>query len=103
VIDRENSLRRVVVKCNVKGRDIGGFVHDAQAQWQRKSSFRPDTSHLGWAIRKRAAGCAPVANCHTDRAVAGLRADLYLLQFAPNTLTIIFNIPIAMVGSTAFS
>ena len=31
MIDRENSLRRVVVKCNVKGRDIGGFVHDAQA------------------------------------------------------------------------
>src|SRR5204862_6907079 len=23
VIDRENSLRRIVVKCNVKGRDIG--------------------------------------------------------------------------------
>src|SRR6478672_7295277 len=31
VIDRENALRRVVVKCNVTGRDIGGFVHDAQA------------------------------------------------------------------------
>ena len=30
VIDRENSLRRVVVMCNVKGRDIGSFVRDAQ-------------------------------------------------------------------------
>src|SRR5258705_7482429 len=31
VVSRENALRRVVVKCNVTGRDIGGFVHDAQA------------------------------------------------------------------------
>src|SRR5947207_10376534 len=30
VISRENSLRRVVVMCNVNGRDIGSFVHDAQ-------------------------------------------------------------------------
>src|SRR6185369_12690574 len=30
VVDRENSLRRVVVMCNVKGRDIGSFVRDAQ-------------------------------------------------------------------------
>src|SRR5438034_1276217 len=30
VVSRENALRRVVVKCNVTGRDIGGFVHDAQ-------------------------------------------------------------------------
>src|SRR5256885_8414843 len=30
VVSRENSLRRVVGMCNVKGRDIGSFVHDAQ-------------------------------------------------------------------------
>ena len=29
-IDRENALRRVVVKCNVEDRDIGSFVADAQ-------------------------------------------------------------------------
>src|SRR5262249_6212448 len=27
VVSRENSLRRIVVMCNVKGRDIGSFVH----------------------------------------------------------------------------
>src|SRR5436190_21594373 len=36
VISRENSLRRVVVMCNVKGRDIGSFVHDAQEQVARQ-------------------------------------------------------------------
>ncbi|HWH77195.1 MAG TPA: efflux RND transporter permease subunit, partial [Candidatus Binatus sp.] len=30
LVTRENSLRRAVVMCNVKGRDIGGFVRDAQ-------------------------------------------------------------------------
>src|SRR5262249_43968854 len=30
VVSRENSLRRLVIMCNVKGRDIGSFVHDAQ-------------------------------------------------------------------------
>ena len=30
VYRRENSLRRLVVMCNVKGRDIGSLVRDAQ-------------------------------------------------------------------------
>src|SRR2546423_2753842 len=30
LVTRENSLRRSVVMCNVKGRDIGSFVHDAR-------------------------------------------------------------------------
>ena len=48
VISRENSLRRIVVKCNVKGRDIGGFVHDAQAAGGCASQdCRPDTSSPG--------------------------------------------------------
>ncbi len=29
-VSRENGKRRVVVQANVRGRDIGGFVHDAQ-------------------------------------------------------------------------
>jgi cobalt-zinc-cadmium resistance protein CzcA len=30
VISRENGQRRIVVQCNVRGRDIGGFVKEAQ-------------------------------------------------------------------------
>jgi cobalt-zinc-cadmium resistance protein CzcA len=29
-VDRELGSRRAVVQCNVRGRDLGGFVHDAQ-------------------------------------------------------------------------
>ncbi|MEW6442652.1 MAG: CusA/CzcA family heavy metal efflux RND transporter [bacterium] len=31
-IGRENGMRRVVVEANVRGRDLGGFVEDVQAQ-----------------------------------------------------------------------
>jgi cobalt-zinc-cadmium resistance protein CzcA len=29
-VSRENSTRRLIVECNVRGRDIGGFVQEAQ-------------------------------------------------------------------------
>jgi cobalt-zinc-cadmium resistance protein CzcA len=31
-VSRENGVRRVVVECNVRGRDLGGFVDDLQAR-----------------------------------------------------------------------
>src|SRR6185369_12010618 len=41
VISRENSLRRVVVMCNVAGRDIGSFVHDAQIAVANRVTMQP--------------------------------------------------------------
>jgi cobalt-zinc-cadmium resistance protein CzcA len=41
LISRENSLRRVVVMCNVTGRDIGSFVHDAQNSVAAKVKMPP--------------------------------------------------------------
>ena len=35
-ISRENGKRRVVVQANVRGRDIGSFVEDAQATIDRQ-------------------------------------------------------------------
>ena len=29
-ISRENSVRRLIVECNVRGRDLGGFINDVQ-------------------------------------------------------------------------
>ena len=31
-ISRENGKRRIVVQCNVRGRDLGSFVQEAQVQ-----------------------------------------------------------------------
>ena len=103
VIDRENSLRRIVVKCNVKDRDIGGFVHDAQTAVEKQVKLPPGY-FITWggqfeneqqAVR-RLLIAIPIA-----------LVLVFILIYAcftslRNTLTIIFNIPIAMVGSTAF-
>ena len=103
VIDRENSLRRVVVKCNVKGRDIGGFVHDAQAQVAAQVKLPPGY-FITWG------GQFENAQQATRRLLIAIPIALLLVfvliytcfSSLRNTLTIIFNIPIAMVGSTAF-
>ena len=34
VVQRENSQRRIVVQCNVRGRDVGSFVAEAQRRMQ---------------------------------------------------------------------
>ena len=103
VIDRENSLRRVVVKCNVKGRDIGGFVHDAQALVAAQVKLPPGY-FITWG------GQFENAQQAVRRLLIAVPIALllvFVLIYAcfgslRNTLTIIFNIPIAMVGSTAF-
>lgn len=46
-ITRENGKRRVVVTANVRDRDIGSFIADAQQQIQTQVSL-PDGYWLGW-------------------------------------------------------
>ena len=83
VVSRENALRRVSgeVQCHRAGhwrlrsrRASGG----CGASQDAARIFH----HLGRAIRKRTAGHAKAADSHTDFAAAGVRADLYVLQFA---------------------
>jgi cobalt-zinc-cadmium resistance protein CzcA len=103
VVSRENSLRRVVVMCNVKGRDIGGFVRDAQDAVARQVKMPPGY-FITWG------GQFENAQQATRRLLIAIPISLllvFVLIYAcfnslRNTLTIIFNIPIAMVGSTLF-
>src|SRR5438874_5451527 len=103
VISRENALRRVVVKCNVTGRDIGGFVHDAQAAVAAQVKTPPGY-FITWG------GQFENAQQATRRLLIAIPISLllvFVLIYAcfsslRNTLTIIFNIPIALVGSTTF-
>lgn len=46
-IQRENGKRRLVVTANVRGRDLGGFVQDAQGAIQRQVKL-PDGYWLDW-------------------------------------------------------
>ncbi|MCK6553912.1 CusA/CzcA family heavy metal efflux RND transporter [Candidatus Binatia bacterium] len=46
-VSRENGKRRIVVQTNVRGRDIGSFVEEAQARIQRDVKL-PSGSWLSW-------------------------------------------------------
>ena len=46
-VSRENSKRRIVVECNVKGRDIGGFVKEAQEKIDREVKL-PSGYYITW-------------------------------------------------------
>ena len=62
-ISRENGKRRVVVQANVRGRDIGSFVAEAQAQDRRRGEVtRGELAGLGRAVREPDRG-APAADC----------------------------------------
>jgi cobalt-zinc-cadmium resistance protein CzcA len=103
VVSRENSLRRVVVMCNVKGRDIGSFVHDAQAFVASDVQTTPGY-FITWG------GQFENEQQAVRRLLIAIPISLllvFVLIYAcfnslRNTLTIIFNIPIALVGSTTF-
>jgi len=46
-INREQGGRRIVVQCNVRGRDIGSFVKECQAKIKQAVKLAPGT-HLAW-------------------------------------------------------
>jgi heavy metal efflux system protein len=103
IVSRENSLRRIVVMCNVKGRDIGSFVHDAQ-QMVANQVKTPPGYFITWG------GQFENEQQAVRRLLVAIPISLllvFVLIYAcfnslRNTLTIIFNIPIALVGSTTF-
>ncbi|MDP8249039.1 MAG: CusA/CzcA family heavy metal efflux RND transporter [Candidatus Tritonobacter lacicola] len=47
-ISRENSMRRVVIECNVRGRDIGSFVAEAQGKIQPIEATLPHDYFITW-------------------------------------------------------
>ncbi len=46
-VNRENGQRRIVVQCNVRGRDLGGFVEEAQATIAREVTL-PTGYYVTW-------------------------------------------------------
>ncbi len=48
VVNREFAQRRIIVQCNVKGRDVGSFVHDAQEKVNHAVQL-PAGYYMQWA------------------------------------------------------
>ena len=98
-ISRKNVQRRIVVECNVRGRDLAGFV--AEAQSKVKQAVRlPDGYYIEWGgqfeqlqeARQRLAVVVPIT----------LLIIFFLLYMAFGAarpaLLIFLNIPIAATG-----
>jgi len=98
-ITREQNQRFIIVQCNVVGRDIGGFVQEAQKEIDEKVSL-PIGYYTTWGgqyklqqeANKRFAIVIPIT----------LLIVFFLLYSSfnsmKNTLLIFINIPLALVG-----
>jgi len=99
-IRREDGKRRAVVQCNVRGRDLGGFVAEAQQRIEQRIGRLPEGYWLGWggqyenlvAARQRLVIVVPLA--------LGL---IFVLLFATfnsvrQALLVFTGVPLALTG-----
>jgi cobalt-zinc-cadmium resistance protein CzcA len=98
-ISREDTQRYISVQCNVRGRDAGGFVQEAQEKVKDSVSLSPGY-RLAWggqfelhqAANKRLAVVIPIT-------LFLVLVMLYsLFNSFKNVLLIMLNIPLALVG-----
>ncbi|MBI2353800.1 MAG: efflux RND transporter permease subunit [Deltaproteobacteria bacterium] len=98
-ISRENGSRRIVVECNVSGRDIGSFVADAEKALEARVKL-PAGYYLEWGGQFE----------NQQRAMARLAvilpiclALIFILLFSTfnsirQAFLIILNVPFALIG-----
>ncbi|MEB3198173.1 MAG: CusA/CzcA family heavy metal efflux RND transporter, partial [Candidatus Sericytochromatia bacterium] len=102
VISRENGQRRVVVECNVNGRDIGSFVADAKRAIAREVPL-PSGYILSWGgqfeNQQRAMGTLMIV----VPIVLGLIYLLLFLTFGSllRAGVVLLNVPFALIGGIA--
>ena len=101
-ISRENGKRRVVVSANVRGRDLGSFVQDAQAAVDKAVKLPPGY-WLGWggqfeqliSASKRLAIVVPIA-------LALIALLLFTSLGSAKDAAIVFTgVPLALTGGVA--
>ncbi|MHC4256003.1 MAG: efflux RND transporter permease subunit [Planctomycetota bacterium] len=99
-ISREDSTRRLIVECNIRGRDIGGFVKEAKKKLAPVESALPDGYRLTWGgqfenqqrAMKRLKIVVPVA-------ILLIFVMLFSsLNSFKSALLILVNLPFALVG-----
>jgi cobalt-zinc-cadmium resistance protein CzcA len=101
-INHENGQRRLVVQTNVRGRDVGSFVAEAQEQMAGAVTI-PSGYHVEWG------GQFENQQRATQRLMVVIPASLaiiFLLLFLTfgrvrQALLVILNVPFALVGGVA--
>ena len=100
IIRREDGKRRTVVQCNVRGRDLGRFVAEAQQRIEQKIGKLPEGYWLGWggqyenlvAARERLTIVVPLA--------LGLIFALLFATFGSlrQAVLVFTGVPLALTG-----
>jgi cobalt-zinc-cadmium resistance protein CzcA len=99
-ISRENSMRRLIVECNVRGRDMGSFVAEAQQKLAGIEQALPDGYRFAWGGQFE----------NQQRAMKRLRIVvpvaillIFLMLFSSlnslkSAFLILANLPFALIG-----
>ncbi len=99
LINREQNMRFISVQCNVRGRDIGRFVDQAQKEIEKKITLPPGYS-LKWGgqfeLQQRANRRLAVIMPVTLGVVALLLFTVF--RSFKEVLIILINIPLALTG-----
>jgi len=99
VINHHRGSRCLIVSCNVRGRDLGGFVEEARARVERRV-HPPSGYHLGWGGQYENLARARLRLSFVVPAVLALILLLLFATFGdlrPAAL-IFVNVPFAAVG-----
>lgn len=101
-VSRENTQRLITVQCNVVGRDIGSFVEEAQAKIDEEVEL-PAGYFLDWGGQFELQQAANARLALVIPLTLGLICLLLYASFGSikNTLLILLNIPLALVGGVA--
>ena len=99
VISRENNRRFITIQCNIRGRDIGRFVDEAQGKIQTNIELPPEYM-VKWGgqfeLQQRASRRFAIITPITLALVALLLFTIfYSFQ---EVLIILINIPLALIG-----
>ena len=104
IIARRENRRQISVRTNIRGRDQGSFVADAQAALRRAPSNCPPATTVDWGgqfenlerARKR------LTRHPADHHRAHLRAAVLRLRLGGDAGLVLMNVPFSLVGGIVF-
>jgi cobalt-zinc-cadmium resistance protein CzcA len=99
-VGRENGIRRVVVETNIRGRDLGGFVEEAQAKLADITAGLPAGSFLeyGGQFENQQRAMRQLAIVVPIALVLILLLLYMALGSVRDSLLVLLNLPFALVG-----
>ena len=98
-ISRENGQRRIVIECNLKGRDMGSFVEEAQERIASQVTFPAGyTMKWGGQFENQQRAMNRLIVIVPITMVLILALLYFTFHSIRNALLIILNIPFALIG-----